>query len=228
MVAIMVAITIVGFVVLDLVIQAVRGKRARQEQQVRLDFSDFRVPVNTFFHPGHTWVSILSNGEVRVGLDDFARKVIGDIEAVEIPGRGKTLKQGEKAFTVKAGNKKLSFISPVDGEVTGINNLMLANPVQAARSAYSSGWILILKPTNLAANLKVMKIAEDAVEWLRAEIRRFREFALGENLHSVNDELQYEVGRTSQDGGCLTEGMLGRMDEKAVKYFEEAFLGNKA
>jgi hypothetical protein len=70
-----------------------------------------------------------------------------------------------------------------------------------------------------------MKIAEDAVEWLKAEIRRFREFALGENLHYIKDELQYEVGRTSQDGGCLTEGMLSRMDEKAVQYFEEEFLG---
>ncbi len=227
MVAIMVALTIIGFVVLDLVIQSVKVKRARQEEQVRLDFSDFSVPVNTFFYPGHTWVNILPSGEVRVGLDDFARKVIGDIEAVEIPSRGKTLKQGEKAFTVKSGNKALSFLSPVDGEVTGINNVMLANPVQAARNAYNSGWILILKPTNLAANLKIMKIAEEAVAWLKAEIRRFREFALGENLHFVKDELQYEVGRTSQDGGCLTEGMLGRMDEKAVRFFEEEFLGKK-
>ena len=227
MVAIMVALTIIGFVVLDLVIQSVKVKRARQEQLVRLDFSDFSVPVNTFFYPGHTWVNILPSGEVRVGLDDFARKVIGDIEAVEIPSRGKALKQGEKAFTVKSGNKTLSFLSPVDGEVTGINNVMLANPVQAARNAYNSGWILILKPTNLAANLKIMKIAEEAVAWLKAEIRRFREFALGENLHFVKDELQYEVGRTSQDGGCLTEGMLGRMDEKAVRFFEEEFLGKK-
>lgn len=225
MVAIMVAITIIGFVVLDLVVQSLKGKKAKEEQQVKLDFSDFRVPVSTFFYPGHTWVNILPNGEVRVGLDDFARKVIGDIEGVGFPEQGKALKQGEKAFTVKAGNKTLTFLSPVDGEVTALNNLMLANPAEVAKSAYHSGWILAVKPTNLSANLKAMKIAEDAVEWLKAEIRRFREFALGENLHYIKDELQYEVGRTSQDGGCLTEGMLSRMDEKAIKYFEAEFLG---
>ena len=225
MVAIMVAITIIGFVVLDLVIQSLKSKKAQEEQKIKLDFSDFRVPVSTFFYPGHTWVNIQSNGEVRVGFDDFVRKVIGDIESIEFPEQGKALKQGEKAFSVKSGNKTLSFLSPVDGEVAAINKLMLANPSEVAKSAYNSGWILAVKPTNLSANLKAMKIAEDAVEWLRAEIRRFREFALGENLHYVKDELQYEVGRTSQDGGCLTEGMLGRMDEKAVKYFEEEFLG---
>jgi|YelNatPaOPRAMG01_1025707.scaffolds.fasta_scaffold17529_3 glycine cleavage system H protein len=228
MVALMVALTIIGLVVLDLVIQHVRGKTPKEAQSKKLDFSDFKVPVSTFFYPGHTWVKILNNGEARIGFDDFVRKVIGEIDSIEFPKEGTVLKQGEKAFTVKTGNKTLTFLSPVDGKVTAINKLLLANPNEIVKSTYNSGWIMGVKPTNLSANLKMMKIAEDAVEWLKAEIRRFREFALGENLHYIKDELQYEVGRTSQDGGCLTEGMLSRMDEKAVKYFEEEFLNKRA
>lgn len=224
MVAIMVALTIIGFVVLDLVIQNIKGKRVKTQQEIKLNFSDFKVPKNTFFYPGHTWVKILSNGEVRVGIDDFVRKVVGEIEEIQVPEHGKVLKQGEKAFTVKVGNKVLSFRSPVDGEIIGINTFVLTNPKEVTKSTYNSGWIMAIKPTNLATNLKVMRIAEEAVEWLKAEIRKFREFALGENLHYVKDELQYEVGNTSQDGGCLTEGMLGKMDEKATKYFEDEFL----
>ncbi len=227
MVAIMVAITIIGFVVLDLVLQAVRKKEEIAEKQVELEFSDFRVPMATFFYPGHTWVNILPTGDVHVGLDDFSRKVIGNIEHIEFPKEGRMLKQGESAFTVKSGSKTLTFLSPVDGEVIGINRMMLSNPAEVSRNAYGSGWVLNLKPTNLSVNLKAMKIAEDAVAWLKVELRRFREFALGENLQHIKDELQYEVGRTSQDGGFLTEGMLGRMDEEAVKYFEKEFLGRK-
>ncbi|MGB9736594.1 MAG: glycine cleavage system protein H [bacterium] len=224
MVAIMVALTIIGLVILDLVIQHIRGKKAQIQQPAKLNFADFKVPKNTFFYPGHTWVKILENGEVRVGIDDFVRKVVGEIEEIEVPEEGRLLKQGEKAFTIKVGNKAISFRAPVDGKITRINTFILTNPKEVTKSVYNSGWIMSIKPTNLATNLKVMKIAEDAVEWLKAEIRRFREFAFGENLHYVKDELQYEVGQTSQDGGCLTEGMLGRMDEKAIKYFEEEFL----
>lgn len=224
MVALMVAITIIGFVVLDLVLQAVRKQRGTAQRPVELEFSDFRVPMATFFYPGHTWVNILPGGDVHVGLDDFTRKVIGGIEHIELPERGRTLKQGERAFTVTTGGKKLAFLSPVDGEVVGINRMMLSNPAEVSKNPYGSGWMLDIRPTNLSANLRIMKIAEDAIDWLRAELKRFREFALGENLHHVKDELQYEVGRTSQDGGFLTEGMLGRMDEKSVKYFEEEFL----
>lgn len=227
MVAIMVAITIIGFVVLDLVVQSMKKRTGKQVKPVQLGFSDFRVPMTTFFYPGHTWVNILENGDVHIGLDDFARKVIGEIEHVEFPEQSSVLKQGERAFTVKAGNKTLRFLSPVDGEVIGINGMMLSNPAEVAKNPFGSGWMLTVKPANLSANLKIMKIAEDAVAWLKAEIKRFREFALGENLHYIKDELQYEVGRTSQDGGCLTEGMLSRMDEEAAKYFEQEFLGRK-
>ncbi len=227
MVAIMVAITIIGFVVMDLVVQGLRKKEGKTGTHDKVGLLGFRVPMTTFVHPGHTWANILPTGDVRIGLDDFTRKVIGDIEHIGFPERGNMLKQGEGAFTVKAGNKTLTFLSPVDGEVTGINGMMLSNPRAVSRNPYGSGWVLRVRPTNLSANLKAMKVAGDAVAWLKAELRRFREFALGENLHYVNDELQYEVGRTSHDGGYLTEGMLGRMDEKAVKYFEEEFLGRK-
>lgn len=227
MVAIMVALTIIGFVVVDLMVQGLGKKKGTTGKHGVVEFSDFRVPMTTFFHPGHTWVNILPDGDVRMGLDDFTRKAIGNIEEIEPPKHGRILKQGESAFTVKSNGKTLTFLSPVDGEVIGINGMMLSNPEEVSKNPYGSGWVLRVRPTNLSVNLKAMKVAEDAVVWLKAELRRFREFALGENLQSVNEELQYEVGPTSNDGGYLTVGMLGRMDKKAVAYFEKEFLDKK-
>ena len=40
----------------------------------------FRVPENLRYHPGHTWALNESPSLVRVGMDDFASKLIGKVE----------------------------------------------------------------------------------------------------------------------------------------------------
>ena len=39
----------------------------------------FRVPENLRYHPGHTWALNESPSLVRIGIDDFASKMIGKI-----------------------------------------------------------------------------------------------------------------------------------------------------
>jgi len=36
----------------------------------------FEVPMDYYFHGGHAWARIVSGGNIRVGLDDFALKVL--------------------------------------------------------------------------------------------------------------------------------------------------------
>ncbi len=218
MVALMVAVTIIGLVMLDLLVQAFEKKQVKEGAQTRLGITDVRVPMGTFFYQGHTWARIMPTGEVRVGMDDFMRKVIGEIEKVEMPVAGTKIKQGEKIFTVKQGQRELTFTAPVDGEVTSVNEYLLTNPQQILKEPFRVGWVLAVKPTNLSTNLKALKIAEDAVAWFKVEVARFRAFAIGENA------LQYGIGETSQDGGSLAEGMLNKMNEKAIEKFEKEFL----
>ena len=50
----------------------------------------FRVPENILYHQGHTWIrpEKSSPGLVRVGMDDFARKLLGRIDSVDFPKVG--------------------------------------------------------------------------------------------------------------------------------------------
>ena len=56
----------------------------------------FELPANFAYHPGHAWALRESPKLVRVGLDDFAARLLGGIEQVELPARGRWLRQGEK------------------------------------------------------------------------------------------------------------------------------------
>ena len=50
--------------------------------------SGFQVPENLRYHPGHTWALSESPTLVRVGMDDFASKLVGKMEKISLPQRG--------------------------------------------------------------------------------------------------------------------------------------------
>src|SRR4051794_19363208 len=56
----------------------------------------FNLPDNLAYHPGHTWAAAEGPTRVRIGIDDLAAKLAGVIERIEIPERGRWIRQGQK------------------------------------------------------------------------------------------------------------------------------------
>ena len=55
----------------------------------------FELAEDFYYHDGHTWARTEHGGRIRVGLDDFAQKLIGNIAEVELPAIGQEVRQGE-------------------------------------------------------------------------------------------------------------------------------------
>src|SRR5512141_1209341 len=62
---------------------------------------EFNVPAGIFVSQNHTWLNVEMNGTARIGIDDFARKIISKIDAVELPQLNKEIKKGERLFSIK-------------------------------------------------------------------------------------------------------------------------------
>src|SRR5678810_1428109 len=60
----------------------------------------FQVPEKLRFHPGHTWALSESPSLVRVGMDDFASKLVGKVDRIALPQRGQWIRQGQKIWTI--------------------------------------------------------------------------------------------------------------------------------
>ncbi len=60
----------------------------------------FKVPENLRYHPGHTWALSESPSLVRVGMDDFASKLMGKVDRTALPQRGQWIRQGQKIATI--------------------------------------------------------------------------------------------------------------------------------
>ncbi len=90
--------------------------------------SGFQVPENVRYHPGHTWALSESRELVRVGLDDFASKLVGKIENIALPQRGRWVRQGQKIWTIFRDGKSVDMVSPIEGTVSDINEAVVKDP----------------------------------------------------------------------------------------------------
>lgn len=136
---------------------------------------EFNVPAGVFISHAHTWVSIELNGMVRIGIDDFAQKTIGQIEKIDLPKRGQKIAKGDPLFAIKQGARSISFPSPVTGKVASVNTELDDHIEYVKTKPYESGGICSIEPANLSSELKTLKIGADAVSWYQEEIDKFME-----------------------------------------------------
>ena len=67
-------------------------------------------------------------------------------------------------------------------------------------------------------NLKKLRIAEEARDWLQEEAERFQDFFAARPLQ------QTALGTVMQDGGQPTGGVLEWMDDETWRRFNDEFL----
>ena len=225
MVVLLVLVTILGCIAVELTLRW-REKRRTADESDALRIPAGIIPLSAaheppgglFLHSGHTWAKLESGGTVRVGLDGFARGILGRIDRFELPAEGARLRQGEPAFTVLQSGKRIDFVSPVDGVVCTVNREINGNPEETKKEPYVKGWALEIRPSDIARNLKKLRIGAEASAWLAQEARSFSEFLC---LHRA---VPQEVGSTLPDGGVHVEGIMESMDGEILqitirKYF---------
>jgi CheY-like chemotaxis protein len=136
---------------------------------------EFHVPGGAFVSEGHVWIRIEPSGRVRIGLDDFAHKALGAFERVDLPAPSATVRRGEPCFALRRGTMEARFVAPLSGHVTEVNGQLGATPGSSAESPYDAGWVCLLEPSDLAAELAGLHIGKAAVEWYQKQIVRLRE-----------------------------------------------------
>ncbi len=134
------------------------------------------VPAGLFIAPNHTWVSIQPNGDVRIGLDDFALKLLASaVDDVELPLPNDQVGKTAPLFSLYRGTQSIEIHSPIDGQVTAVNDALHRDPELLSADPYARGWICTLKAKNLAQELRELRLGEDAVHWYADEVERHLE-----------------------------------------------------
>lgn len=223
MVALLVVATILAFLVVDLVIQAVHShahaKDVKPAVPVHPDALqwEMRHPDGVFLAPGHAWAALEPNGSMRVGMDDFARQMIGSVDTMDLPKVGTKVRAGEPLVRLYKGTSLANLVTPVDGEVVDVHTGLAVNAAAVRRDPYGEGWMVLLKPENLSKGLANLTVAEGARTFLDGEVQRFRGF-----LTSYEPALAQAA-----DGGAPVPGIAAELGPQAWDRFRREFLGEK-
>jgi glycine cleavage system H protein len=171
-----------------------------------------QVLVRRYVHPGHGWIRMTEEGDVLVGMDDFAQSVVGSVETVTLPHLLRRVEQGGVAWEVVHGARTLKMVSPVSGRVVEKNEMVLNNPSLINTSPYGDGWLFKVHPTRLSPQLRNLLTGKTVAEWqdnVRARLSRF---------FSATPALMY------QDGGVMVSNLSERCsDEEWDRLTKEFF-----
>ncbi|MBI4160916.1 MAG: glycine cleavage system protein H [Acidobacteria bacterium] len=127
----------------------------------------YLLPEGFHYHQGHTWARALDASTVLVGIDDFARRLIGSARRLLAPARGAWLKQGEAGFRIGADGREAEFVSPVEGEVLEVNERLQARPGLATEDPFARGWILKVRVGDLVPNFRNLLSGRMAHRWIQ-------------------------------------------------------------
>lgn len=176
----------------------------------------FTLPAHLSYHPGHAWAVKETRQVVRIGLDDFAARLIGRLDQIQLPARGRWLRQGERAWTVARGDHRFDMLSPMEGEVVDVNQEVLRDPSLAHRDPYGAGWLVAVNAPAVDANLKNLLHGRLAHRWMEESVAALRTWA---------SPVPQGQGAHLQDGGHAIADILSQVPEpRWEKLVREVFL----
>ncbi len=225
MVALFVVATIIVFFVIDYFVQRAEKRKAALSPAVNVPSKPrFVIPKAYFFGKGHTWVELLPNGLTRVGLDDFVQKILGSVDQVRVVSSDGNFKKGDKLFTVRQGEKEMSFRAPISGKVMEVNDELSRFPDILKKEPYKDGWVAVIEPADLAEEIKQLSIGNEAAKWLKDEIKRFRNFITAQMGLLSGTGSPALAGTTLMDGGVPVNNVMEHSPQEVWRMFENDFL----
>jgi len=117
------------------------------------------------------WVKV-EGDKVRVGITDYAQKQLREIVYAELPSPGTTVKPNEPYGTVESVKAVSDLVAPVSGTVEETNTEVQSKPEVLNEDPYRKGWLLVIKPSNLQAELANLMNFSQAVEWHKSLIKK--------------------------------------------------------
>jgi glycine cleavage system H lipoate-binding protein len=228
MVALLVLLTVMIFLGVDFYFQWRRSQRSVEVKQVAppayagpgaipLLEPSYRTPPGVFFEPNHTWLHLEESGVAKLGIDDFARHIIGKIDGADTKSAGDRVERGEAILRVWRGGRAIAFRAPIDGRVEEVNTELLTAGELRGIEPYTASWLYRIQPKDTSLVTKTMVIGAEAKSWLKREVERLKVFLATISPHNP------ALSTTMQDGGMPASGLITHLSDTEWAKLREKF-----
>ena len=104
------------------------------------------VPEGLKYTREHEWIKVEGNTG-RVGITHYAQDQLGDVVFVELPKKGRQLRQMESFGVVESVKAVSDLYCHVGGEIVEVNSELERKPEMVNADPYGAGWMLEVKIT---------------------------------------------------------------------------------
>jgi glycine cleavage system H protein len=122
------------------------------------------VPEGLYYSKDFAWIKV-EGEKVRMGITDYAQKSLREIVYAELPNAGGEVKQGEPYGTLESVKAVSDLVAGVSGTIEEVNEEAKSKPEILNEDPFGKGWLLVIKPSNLAAELANLMDFNASVEW---------------------------------------------------------------
>ncbi|MCC6396346.1 MAG: hypothetical protein IT282_04965 [Bacteroidetes bacterium] len=137
------------------------------------------MPLDRYYHRGHTWVKPEGDGTFTIGLDEFGSRMIGQPDAVALPEVGSAVLANGTGWTMRKRSSDLRVLAPIDGVVV-------------EQGGPDKGWYLRVRSEGTEPQFRHLLRGHEIRPWLVRELERL-EYALSSD----------GIGLSLADGGEL-------------------------
>jgi glycine cleavage system H protein len=118
-----------------------------------MDLQGYHIPDDLMYTKEHEWAK--EEGDVvRVGITDYAAKTLNDVVYVTSPKVNERVEQLKTMGTVESIKAVSEVYCPISGTVSRVNGELDSHPELVNKSPYGEGWLVEVKPSNLAIERK--------------------------------------------------------------------------
>ena len=128
----------------------------------------YEVPEGLYYSKDFAWIKI-EDDKVRMGITDYAQKSLREIVYAELPSTGSTVKQGEPYGTLESVKAVSDLVAGISGTIEEVNTEVQSKPETLNEDPYTKGWLLVVKPANLQAELLNLMDFNAAVDWHKTQ-----------------------------------------------------------
>jgi glycine cleavage system H lipoate-binding protein len=182
-------------------------------EKIRTSFVDwFYLADDYYYHQGHSWMVPENKDVFRVGMDDFAQKLIGLPAKIELPRIGSKVNQGENGWRLQFNGKSIDMLSPVNGEVVAVNEEIIQNPAILNDDPYQKGWLLKVKPSRWRIDRRNLLSGSLARAWIEYSVNK------------LSARMTGDFGVVLQDGGLPVTGFAREISPQNWDQLAREFL----
>ncbi|MGF3536698.1 MAG: glycine cleavage system protein GcvH [Candidatus Bathyarchaeia archaeon] len=105
-------------------------------------------PELLLYTPKHTWAQVTPEGNIRVGVSDYAQRHLKGIAHVMTEAVGKEVNKMEPFGVAETWMFMFDLYAPVSGKIAKVNEKLRNEPNIINEDPYGEGWIVEIKPKN--------------------------------------------------------------------------------